>query len=705
MRSFRLGVVGLALAGGAVWGQVQDDGNGMPEGTHKVTAQMKLPAPRTAPNVPLNPRERALQMLNRFAYGPRPGDVEQVMAMGPNKWFEQQMMPGAIKDGAAEARLRDFPTLGLSAAGVVDIYPTDGFVRQVANGERPYPADPLLASLYEVQVLKYRRSVVDKNHPPVELTDDQKAVQKAADQATARRVAGVLFATPKKDRMAMLNAMPPEDRLAFAQNVPGDQRAALMADFSPREREVLSAMQGGSNVAYRAAEELSQAKIVRSIESERQVLEVMTDFWFNHFNVYQPKGADEWYTTAYERDTIRAHALGKFRDLLLATAEAPAMEIYLDNWLSVGPDSRANGVDPKNPNAKRGNKGLNENYGREVMELHTVGVGGGYTQADVTHLAAMLTGWGVDDEGHGGGFAFDAKKHEPGTKEWFGYTIDDAGQVVSGPAVPAGVAAVIAGEQAPDGMKQGVTALTLLAASPKTAHFISYLLAQRFVADEPPAGLVDRMTAVYLQSDGDVRAVLRTLVESPEFGSHRYYRNKVKTPFEFVVSAFRATATEPTNAAALSGTLDRNFGEALYKALPPTGYYITADHWMNTQSLLMRLNFADALTHGKLPGQKFDATRALAFGLMSDRGAAVLTPVAFAPGSGAGSGSGSPASEDVGQAVALRVLEGTLIGGPLSSTTERFVRGQMAAQPASNPTETLDLLTALLLGSPEFQQR
>ncbi len=682
----------------------QTDESVMPEPTQKATAQLRLPPPKIAPNVPLNPRERAVQMLNRFAYGPRPGDVERVLAMGPDKWLEQQMNPAGIPDPAWEARSKDYPTLAMSAEQTLTTFPTDGYVRQVAGGQRPYPADPLLASLYEVEVYRYQQTVVDKLHPFTVQTDEQKAAAKKAAQPVASRVAGQLLALPKAQRMAALDAMPVEDRVAFAENVPGDQKNLLTADFNPREREVFSAMQGGTNVSYKTGDELAQAKVVRSIVTERQLQEVMTDFWFNHFNVYVPKDSDQWYTTSYERETIRPHALGKFRDLLLATAESPAMMIYLDNWLSIGPDTKANGLDPKNPNAKRGNKGLNENYGREVMELHTVGVNGGYTQADVTHLSAMLTGWGVDDPGHGGGFKFDPNKHEPGTKQWFGYTIDDAGNVLSGPALPAPIAKAIADAKTPDGMKQGLTALILLAGSPKTAHFISYLLAQRFVADEPPPALVDRMTATYLQSDGDIKAVLRTLVSSPEFNSHRYFRNKVKTPFEFVASAFRATATDPQNPGGIAYQLDRLFGQPLYKALPPTGYYITADHWMNTQSLLVRLNFADQLAKGKFPGQKFDSTRVLALGLMSDRnpGAAAVAGDGRARALPATLEQGGPTQ---GAEVALRVLEGTLIGGEISPNTDRFIQGQLAQQGAANPTDTLNLLTALLLGSPEFQLR
>ena len=454
-------------------------------------------------------------------------------------------------------------------------------------------------------------------------------------------------------------------------------------------------------------DELAQSRELRDILSERQLLEVMTDFWFNHFNVYAPKDSDQWYTTSYERDAIRPNALGKFRDLLLATAQSPAMMVYLDNWLSIGPDSIANGVDPKNPNAKPGKKGLNENYGREVMELHTLSVNGGYSQADVTRLSAILTGWSVDRPNQGGPFLYDPKKHEPGTKQWFGYTIDEQGNILQAPGgttakLSPQLTQAIAQANTPDGMKQGITALSLLAASPKTAHFVSYLLAQRFVADDPPPALVDRMTATYMATYGDIKAILQTLVQSPEFNSQQYFRNKVKTPAEFVASAFRATATDPQNPGAVVGLLTNQLGMPPYRKLEPTGYYVTADHWMNTQSLLARLNFAYQLTHNHFANQKFDASRVLALSLMGDRGTYEMAANA---GGEARSVRVSAAGEDQGPDMALRVLEGTLIGGAISPKTDAFIHSQLAQQPPNDPTDTLNLLTALLLGSPEFQVR
>jgi uncharacterized protein (DUF1800 family) len=655
---------------------------------------------------PLSERERAVQMLNRFTFGPRPGEVERVMAMGPDKWFAAQLDPATLGDGALDKRLQAYPTLGMTPEQALAIFPDRGVIAQVADGKRPYPTDPLLQSVYEVQVYKLLEERGNKSHPAPELTDAEKADRKKVDQATAARIAGQLFALPKRERMAALDAMPPADRIAFANNVSGDQKNTLWADFTPREKETIYAFQGGVGASYRIIDELAQARVTRDILSERQVLEVMTEFWFNHFNVFAPKDSDQWYTTSYERDAIRPNALGKFRDLLLATAESPAMMVYLDNWLSIGPDSQANGVDPRKPNAKPGKRGLNENYGREVMELHTVGVNGGYSQADVTHLSAILTGWSVDRPNQAGSFVYDPKKHEPGTKQWFGYTIDEQGHVLKGPASGSAAALTPALQQAiasastPDGMKQGIAALSLLAASPKTAHFISFLIAQRFLADDPPAGVVDRMTAAYLASDGDIKTVLRTLVTSPEFNSRRYFRNKVKTPAEFVASAFRATATDPENAGALVGLLTNQLGMPPYRKLEPTGYYVTSDHWMNTQALMSRLNFADQLTHSRFANQKFDAPRVLAMSLMEDRGGAPSRVNVV---------STEPVANhlpDRGPDMALHVLEGTLIGGEVTPKTDQFIHGQLAAQPMNaNPSDTLNLLIALLLGSPEFQVR
>jgi uncharacterized protein (DUF1800 family) len=690
-----------------------------------VTAKAKpvVAKAKTAPLVRLNDHERAQQMLNRFTFGPRPGEVNRVAAMGGGQWFEQQLQPETIPDKALDRRLQDFPTLSMTPDRALLQLPDRGEIERVAKGQVPYPADPVLAAMYEVLVFKQEddkaKTKVDasgkKAYDP---SDAELAAQKKAQQADAARVAGVLFSLPKAQRMGALTKMPVADRIAFTGNLAGDQRTLLLNDFTPREREIFQGMASGpGGAAYQIGQELSQAKFVRAVLSERQLQEVMADFWFNHFNVFVGKDADQWYTTSYDRDAIRANALGKFRDLLMATAKSPAMSIYLDNWLSIGPDSIANGG--SKPGAKKGNKGLNENYGREVMELHTVGVNGGYTQADVTALANVLTGWGVDRPyGGAGGFVFDPKKHEPGVKQWFGHAIGSpavpvaSGQVAARGGDPAvgggmmgdmtmggGAAAKPGSANGPvandPGMMEGVQALTILAASPKTAHFISWKIAQRFVADDPPPALVDRMAATYMKTDGDIKAILRTLVESPEFNSTKYFRNKVKTPVEYLASAFRTTATDPSNPLALVNA-SRTMGMPVFYALPPTGYYITAEQWMNTSALVDRLNFAYKLTNNQFGGQKFDAPHVLALGLMTQPAAtAKVQAAAYTPG----------AAPTEGMDVVLKVLESTMIGGGVSAQTNQLIHKQVDGQTALGAGDRLNLLTALVMGAPEFQLR
>jgi uncharacterized protein (DUF1800 family) len=679
-----------------------------PISTQQVSAKSRKHAqPKDVPLSPLTQQERALQILNRFTFGPRPGDVEHVVAMTPERWFEQQLNPQAINDDVLNKRLSEYSTLNMQTDQALLQFPNRVVVQAVIDGKRPYPTDPNLYALYEVQVYKLNRENETKKSiadgKPTQPTDAELAEEKKQDQATAARIAGELFALPKDQRMAALIKLPVPERIAFATYVAGEQRNLLIGQSTVREREIFNGMAAKVGIPSQMISELSQAKILRAILSERQVQEVMTDFWFNHFNIYIGKDSDQWYTTAYERDVIRKHALGKFRDLLLATATSPAMMIYLDNWLSTGPDSLANGVNPANPNSKKGNRGLNENYGREVMELHTVGVNGGYTQADVTALSSILTGWTVDRPSEGGPFTFDAKRHEPGAKQWLGRTIDST-------TAPA------SNFNLPPGMNEGIEALTILAASPKTAHFISYKLAQRFVADEPPAALVDRMASTYLSTDGDIKAVLLTLVQSPEFNSRKYFRNKVKTPMEFLASAFRTTATDPVNPGELVNTI-KTMGMPLYYALPPTGYYITADRWMNSSALVDRLNFAYALTGNKFGNQKFDSAHVLALGLMSQT-AAMMPATQPSPAkprktkyAEAALTTDVPSRADpvevTGSDVALHVLEATLIGGDVSTMTNQLIHKQAAELTTSTTqtTDTLNLLTALVMGSPEFQLR
>jgi uncharacterized protein (DUF1800 family) len=342
--------------------------------------------------------------------------------------------------------------------------------------------------------------------------------------------------------------------------------------------------------ANRVMVDLSEQKVLRAVYSERQLQEVLTDFWFNHFNVDARKGQDRFMLTAYERDAIRPHVLGSFRDLLGATAKSPAMLFYLDNWMSVDPNgphqeprmTRRGFVRPRpaqsqpqqGANARRG---LNENYGRELMELHTLGVDGGYTQKDVTEVARAFTGWTIDKPRQGGDFIFNPRLHDDREKVLLGHTIKAGG-----------------------GISDGEQVLDILAKHPSTARFIATKLVRRFVSDTPPPALVDRTAARFRETNGNLREVMRTILTSREFLSPDAYRAKVKTPFEFVVSALRATNAEVSDAQPVVRTLQQ-LGMPLYQCQPPTGYKDTADAWVNTGALVGRMNFAVALSSNRLP--------------------------------------------------------------------------------------------------------
>jgi hypothetical protein len=617
----------------------------------------------------LTDEQRALHALNRLTFGPRPGDLQKVMDMDVNDWIEQQLHPEEISDSVLDGKLGLFRTLKMSTRDMVQTFPNNNLVKAAAEGKIPLPTDPMKRSIYEVQI-----SILAERQKQDQLARDGKApdadtkarIDKQNQDAVAMQADGIL-ALPKEKRMEAILAMPPDERRLFVTNIRGPQRDRLLADLPSDQREYFLAMNGPVGVVIN---ELQQAKLLRALYGERQLQEVMTDFWFNHFNIYLNKDADQYLVTAYERDVIRAHALGKFKDLLVATAQSPAMLFYLDNWLSMG---------PKSPAALAANKGkpgqsvpgLNENYGREVMELHTLSVNGGYTQHDVTELARVLTGWTIQPLEQGAAFQFDPKKHDPGDKIVLGQTIPE------------------------NGINEGMQVLDMLAHHPNTAKFIAKKLAMRFVADEPPPALVDRLAQKFLSTDGDIREVLRTLFKSPEFWSAKAYRAKVKTPFEFIISSLRATGTDLNNPGPTAGILNK-MGMPLYQMVPPTGYSMTASTWMNSEALIDRMNYALALSNGQVGGTNFDAGRLLALGTLTSRGFPRPNP--------ADSESGR------GQETALLLLENALLNGEVSATTQKAIRRQLddpqvAAHALDDPKRTLNTMTALVVGSPEFQHR
>jgi len=623
--------------------------------------------------------KRALHALNRLTFGPRPGDVQRVLALGIEKWIDEQLHPEKLDDHALEVRLAPFRTLRMDTREMVENFPPQQLIKAIAEGKQSMPSDAAQRAVYRAQLERYEQKKERKEEPggsdaaasgntPVndKLTEEQRA-RRREDRFYAEIKAGEVLDLPPDQRFKEILKMPPEEQRAFSSSLKGDRRDEFMEGMDSRQRETLLALNNPQQVV---TDELLQGKLLRAIYSERQLDEVITDFWFNHFNVFIGKGADRYLLTSYERDVIRPHALGKFEDLLIATAQSPAMLFYLDNWLSVGPNSdMANGVPRHGPNRKwqrrmarrrpqqqsKGKRGgLNENYGRELMELHTLGVNGGYTQKDVTEVARVFTGWTLKQPKQDGGFTFEERMHEPGDKTVLGHRIKSGGE------------------------KEGREVLHLLARHPSTARFICTKLAARFVFDNPPASLVERMSQTFLKKDGDIREVLKAMLSSPEFWSPDAYRAKVKTPLEFVVSAVRASGADVGDAMPLARQL-QTLGMPLYGAQPPTGYSTKADAWVNSSSLLGRMNFALALTGGKLRGVRV---------------ASSLTA----------------ASADPRQALAQ--LENTLLAGDVSKQTHETIAAKLD-DPAITQRKLDDperapnvkVITGLLLGSPEFQRR
>ena len=353
----------------------------------------------------------------------------------------------------------------------------------------------------------------------------------------------------------------------------------IMSEFSDPDQKLSPEMQKEMFPPYkrpaRLLLELQEGKLIRAISSERQLQEVMVDFWFNHFNVFWGKDADRRMVTSFERDAIRPHALGKFRDLLMATARHPAMLFYLDNWMSVRKDMPQGG-------AGQGQRGLNENYARELLELHTLGVEGGYTQRDVIEVARCFTGWSIDQPNKIGSFVFRPLAHDNGEKVVLGHRIAPGG-----------------------GERDGAEVIEILARHPSTATFIATKLVRRFVSDDPPYGLVQRVAETFKQTDGNIRLLLVTIINSPEFFAAANYRGKMKTPFEFVASAVRAANGTTDGSPALVAAVAQT-GEPLYLASAPNGYPDTAGPWLNSASLLNRMNFLSSLMANQLPGVRVD---------------------------------------------------------------------------------------------------
>jgi uncharacterized protein (DUF1800 family) len=575
----------------------------------------------------LNKNDQILHALDRLTFGPQPGDVEHLKKIGLKKWIDQQLHPEGIKENfALEAQLLPLESLRMTPMEAVQRYPPPQMIKAIADGKQQLPEDPILRATVERLIARYKvkkgletdsksAAELEPVHPLNEVLEPWELQTLRSGAPDRKRE--LLESMPPDKLEEMLVAMPRPQRQQLFNAAPTDVRRKILLLNAPQQV-----------VAY----DLLESKLLRAIESNRQLAEELDDFWFNHFNVFYEKGADRFLIPEYERDAIRPNVLGKFRDLLEATAKSPAMLFYLDNFQSVRADLDANN---KNRKLKRG---LNENYGRELMELHTLGVNGGYTQQDVTEVARCFTGWTILEPRKGGGFFYNDKLHDKGEK------------VVLGHVIPAG-----------GGMDDGEKVLDILATHPSTAHFISKELAQRFVADNPPDALVEKMAQTFLATGGDIREVMRTMLDSKEFWSQGAYRAKVKTPFEMVASSVRALGGDVTDAWALANQVG-NLGEPLYRKQEPTGYSNLNSEWVNSGALINRMNFGLQIAKNGVAGVKVDTRR---FGNNPD-------------------------------AVAK-----TLMFRNASSQTRSAINKALKDQKQKTPA----LVAGLVIGSPDFQRR
>jgi uncharacterized protein (DUF1800 family) len=609
--------------------------------------QKQDPVLKGLPITDLNVDEAILHALNRLAYGPRPGDIERIQRLGLSKWIDQQLSPNSIDDKALESRLEALPTLRLSTAKLIEEY--------------PQPKQAAKQAAVNNQELKSQGQ---------SRSDNAAAIFAPNSQTNSQADSGPM--PPSSMSAANADTSSPMKQAAANIATPGAvQRGELSVDPNAVPRPIAD----DSKRPARVIEELAMAKMTRAIYSDRQLQQVMDDFWFNHFNVFAGKGEDRYYLTSYERDVIAPHALGKFKDLVTDTAKSPAMLFYLDNFLSADPRAaqrlaqeramrqRARGGYnrfPQNPqaqNKKKQERGLNENYGRELMELHTLGVDGGYAQKDVTEVARCFTGWTIEKPRENPQFKFDERIHDPDPK------------IVLGKKIHAG------------GMKDGEQVIDLLAKNPNTAKFISTKLARRFVSDNPSPALVARMTETFKSSDGDIRAVMHTMIYSPEFWARDAYRAKIKTPFEFVASTVRALGTDVDTSMPLVQWVGR-IGEPLYQCQPPTGYSDKAEAWVNTGALLNRLNFSLALAGNKVRGSRADITALL------------------------GTDSVADSKQILDRAVQL-FLGGQAATATVETLQKKLDDPQVVQAKLDDPIRQVDraMLTGLVLGAPEFQRR
>ncbi|HLK64686.1 MAG TPA: DUF1800 domain-containing protein [Bryobacteraceae bacterium] len=556
----------------------------------------------------LSPDQQILQALNRLTFGPRPGDPDEVRRLGIEKWVDLQLHPDRIPENPVlEGKVKPLETLHMTPAEILREYPSTppGFMQMSMRPNDVVPSDvmrKLTTGTLEERLAVLKPLDPEKRRQALALVSPQAfscmpELQKEAE--TARQAQNEERQKEFRRRMPPLNELLNQDQVAAAMRGNQEQLTALFAYLDPVKRQQVAAALPPQSLAEFAemrrqgmmlrqpqqiiTNDLREGKVFRALYTNRQLEEVLVDFWFNHFNVYEAKNSERPVLASFERDAIRPHVLGHFHDLLLATARHPAMLYYLDNWESMAPDALDIGPLAAPAGAlrqpQRQPRGLNENYGRELMELHTLGVNGGYTQQDVIAVARAFSGWTIRKPNTAPEFVFAGFMHDTEEKVVLGHKLPNNGE------------------------QDGLQVIDILAHHPSTAKFISRKLAQRFVADDPPQSLVDRMAETFTKTDGDLRAVLQTMFNSTEFLSEGAWQAKMKSPLEMVVSSVRAMGADVTDTWALAQKV-ADLGEPLYGKVEPTGYPNTGDGWLNTAGIMGRMTFANSLASGQIAGVK-----------------------------------------------------------------------------------------------------
>lgn len=554
--------------------------------------------------------QRAVQAISRLTFGARPGDLERVKKIGVDAFIAEQLDPDNIDDSALQKRLDRLPTLNLSTPALAEQY----------NPPKPTPT-------------------------PAPSSTPIQPVKTVAMDANMQMKGDVSRTNTMTEAASTMEPTPSPSPTPAAKPSPTP---------TPKTPQMVIT-------------ELQRAKLLRAVYSERQLNEMVVDFWENHFSIYGQKDATRWMLTAFDRETIRPFAMGRFRDLLGATAHSPAMLFYLDNWQSSL--LREYPATKDKPYRKSG--GINENYARELMELHTLGVDGGYTQKDVQEVARCFTGWGIRKPNEDGLFVYNPNAHDNGEK------------IVLGIKIPAG-----------GGISDGERVLDILAKRPATAKFIATKMARRFLGDDPPALVVDKAAKAFLASDGSIKEMLKSIVLSPAFSSTANYRTKVKTPFEFVASSLRITNAE-TNADRPVLDWITRMGQPVYGRITPDGYPDMSSEWLSNNDLIARFNFATALSMNQIKGTTVDPAKLTGSGPDPSKTADAVAKALII----------GEVSEKTRTALA-KLASDFAKQPPTASVVPAGATSLASAQSANAGAKALSgQLIALALGSPEFQHK